>query len=109
MKTQTRTGFDRYLAGRMKDTSFAAAYREARLEIDSVDALIRALDAARTRQGISKAELARRAGSRPEAVRRLLTMAEPNPTIGTVVSLARSMGYSLALVPTPRRRSKKAT
>jgi DNA-binding phage protein len=109
MKT---TGFDRYFDARMKDRKFAAAYAEARAEIDSVDALMQAVEAARTRAGLSKAELARRTGTRPEAMRRLFTTNTPNPTVATVMSILRSMGYSLALVPAGghrgARRSRKA-
>jgi hypothetical protein len=32
-------------------------------------------------------------------MRRLLTMDAPNPTLATVISIVRSLGYSLALVP----------
>jgi DNA-binding phage protein len=96
MKT---TGFDRYFGTRMKDRKFAAAYAEARAEIDSVDALMRAVEAARTKAGLTKAELARRTGTRPAAMRRLFTMDTPNPTVATIMNIVRSMGYSLALVP----------
>jgi DNA-binding phage protein len=104
-----RTGFDRYLDARMKDRKFAAAYAEARAEIDSVDALMRAVEVARTKAGLTKAELARRTGTRPEAMRRLFTTDTPNPTMTTVMSILRSMGYSLALVPAGGSGSTKRT
>jgi DNA-binding phage protein len=94
-----RIGFDRYFDARLKDRKFAAAYAEARAEIDSVDALMRAVEAARTKAGLTKAELARRTGTRPEAMRRLFTTDTPNPTVATIMSIVRSLGYSLALVP----------
>jgi ribosome-binding protein aMBF1 (putative translation factor) len=65
-----KTGFDRYFIGRMKDREFATGYDEARGEIDTVDELMRALDRAREDGGLSKAELARRMETQPEAVRR---------------------------------------
>jgi DNA-binding phage protein len=117
MARTARTGFDRYFAERMKDDEFAAAYTEARNDIDSVDRLMRALDRAREEGGLSKADLARKMETPPEVVRRLLTTDEPNPTLGTVIKMARSMGYSLALVrskpsgkrhpraPIPKRRA----
>jgi ribosome-binding protein aMBF1 (putative translation factor) len=77
---------------------FAAVYKEARSEIDSVDQLMRALDKAREAGGLSKADLARKMETPPEAIRRLFTTKEPNPTLGTVIKMARSMGYSLTLV-----------
>ena len=75
-----KTGFDRYFASRMKDPAFASAYAKARATIDSIDALVRALDDARLLLGVSKAELARQIEARPEIVRRLFTAADPNPT-----------------------------
>ncbi len=108
----TKTGFDRYLARRMKDKTFAADYAAARAEIDSVDDLMRDLEAARVQSGLSKAEIARRAGAPLEVVRRLFTMESPNPTMSTVISLARTMGLAIALVPSrrssPARKPKRA-
>lgn len=100
MSKADKTGFDRYFDKRMKDGEFAAVYAEARSEIDSVDQLMRALDRVREKGGLSKADLARKMETQPETVRRLFTTDEPNPTLGTVIKMARSMGYSLALVPT---------
>ena len=106
MGKTAKTGFDRYFDKRMKDDEFATAYGEARSEIDSVDQLMRALDRAREQGGLSKADLARKMEIQPEAVRRLLTTDEPNPTLGTVIKMARSMGYSLALVPSKAARTR---
>jgi DNA-binding phage protein len=101
-----RTGFDRFVEEHMKQPSAAQAYAEARAEVDAVDALIRALDAARSTQGINKADLARAAEMRPEAIRRLFTVGSPNPTLATVVRIARELGYSLALVPLAKTRPR---
>jgi hypothetical protein len=104
MKTKhAKTGFDRYFTDRMKDREFAAAYAEARAGIDSVDAFVRSLDDVRSKAGVSKALLAKRTGTQPAAMRRLLTMDAPNPTLATVMSIVRSLGYSLALVPAQGR------
>ena len=107
-----KTGFDRHFDQRMKDATFAADYFAARTEIDSVDDLMRQLEAARVRKGLTKAEVARRAGTTPEIVRRLFTMQAPNPTMSTIVGLARTMGLAIALVPSTRgthaRKTKKA-
>jgi len=109
MKTKAaKNGFDRYFADRMKDRGFAAAYAEARKGIDSVDGFMRSLEAAREEADVSKAELARRTGTRPEAMRRLLTTKAANPTLATVLSVARSLGYKLALVPASPRKHRKA-
>ena len=110
MKNKTaKTGFDRYFADRMKDREFAAVYAEARAGIDSVDAFVRSLDEVRSKAGVSKALLAKRTGTQPAAMRRLLTMDAPNPTLATVMSIVRSLGYSLALVPAQGRAKRGRT
>jgi DNA-binding phage protein len=94
-----RTAFDRYFDEQAKDPALAAEYRATRAEIDAIDKLIRALDAARLINGLSKAELARKIGARPEMVRRLLTATKGNPTMDTVLKVASALGYHLELVP----------
>ena len=109
-KRKQQTGFDRYFEQRMQSPTFAAEYREARAEIDATDKLIRALDAARERAGMTKADLARQINSKPEVIRRLLTVADGNPTMDTVLKIATALGCHLELVtdaqpPTSGRRS----
>jgi DNA-binding phage protein len=100
MRSKTaKTGFDRYFSARMKDLKFASAYHEARKGIDSVEAFMRSLEDARTTSGISKAKLAQLTGTQPAAMRRLLTTDAPNPTLGTVMSILKALGYGLVLVP----------
>ncbi|HEY6912670.1 MAG TPA: helix-turn-helix transcriptional regulator [Myxococcales bacterium] len=91
------TGFDKYHQARMRDTEYAAAYRKARAEIDAVDRLMRQLDDARAQARLSKADLARQAGTPPESVRRLLTARRSNPTLGTVIRLAGAVGLRVEL------------
>src|SRR3989442_4905518 len=92
----------------MKDVAFAAMYRRARREIDSIDAVISALDIARERIGFSKAELARQIGARPEFVRRIFTSGSRNPTLKSVIRMASALGLSIRLVPdTGQRRAPR--
>lgn len=104
MARRTKTGFDRYFDERMQDPTFAAEYTQARAEIDAVDGLIRALEQARERSGLTKADLARRIEAKPEIVRRLLTDAGGNPTMSTVLKVASALGCHLELVPNSGRR-----
>lgn len=94
----TRTG---YFARRHQDPDYAAEVQQERLRIDAIDAIVRRLDEARSEQGISKAELARRTGKREEVLRRLFTAENPNPTLETVVALAQELDLELSLTPTP--------
>jgi DNA-binding phage protein len=93
--TRAKAGFDKYVQTRMGDREFASACREARAEIDAVDSLMRQLDDARKRARLSKADLARRASAPQESVRRLLTARRSNPTLQTVVRLARAVGLRI--------------
>jgi len=96
---EPRTGAERYIAERLMDRDFATAYEDARRRIDDVDGIVRSLEDQRIALGLSKAELARRVGVRPEAVRRLLSGHHANPTLSTVVSLASALGLDIVAVP----------
>lgn len=100
-----KTGFDKFLDQKLTDPAFRTEYEKARAEITATDAVIRALEVARARTRLSKAELARRMDVKPEIVRRLLTDEGGNPTIATVLKVATTLGYHLELVPNDRRRS----
>jgi DNA-binding phage protein len=95
-----RTGAERYIANRLKDADFAAAYEDARRRIDDVDRIVRTIEDRRVALGLSKAELARRIGVHPEAIRRLLSGNHANPTLSTVVSLASALELDIVAVPT---------
>jgi len=109
MPRRRPTAFDRYVAEQTESPSFAKELAESRREIDAVDQIVRALDTVRVAEGMSKAELARAISAKPEAVRRLFTKASPNPTLATVVSLAKALGYRLELVRQTPSRSREAT
>ena len=96
-----RTGAERYLARRLEDPEYLQAYEEARERIEQIDSVIRALDARREELHLTKAELARRAGAKPEAIRRPFSAEKPNPTLATLVALAGAL--DLEIRPTPRR------
>lgn len=91
-----------YFAKQMEDPEFAAGYQQERERIDAIDSIIRQLDAERERQGLSKAELARIADKRAEFVRRLFSADEQNPTLATVVDIARSLGLEVTVQQSDR-------
>lgn len=92
------TGAERYFPGPMQDPENAAAYGEAKERIAFVDGLMTQIDEQRRLHRLSKAELARRAGLRPEAVRRLFSASSVNPTIATIYALAKAVDAGLRLV-----------
>lgn len=89
------TGAARYLARRLEDPEYRQAYNDARTQIDQIDSVIRAFDARREELHLTKAELARRAGVKPEAIRRLLSAEKPNPTLSTLVALAGALDLEI--------------
>ena len=100
-----RTAAERYLRDRKADPEYGRVYTAARQCIDQIDELIRALDQRRCSLQLSKAELARRAGLRPEVVRRLFSAESPNPTLSTVVALAGALKLKMTTEPREERRA----
>jgi DNA-binding phage protein len=98
--TRQRTAFDDFFDQQMHNPEVASAYAEARAEVDEVDQFMRALEAARTASGLSKAELARLSKMPAAGVRRVLSSGDANPTIATVLGMLRTMGLGLQIVPT---------
>lgn len=98
-----RTGAERYFEKQRTDPEYERAYQEAAATVRAIDALVRSIDDCREAHGLSKAELARRAGLPPEAVRRLFTMRSPNPTAATLVALARVLDLDLVAEPRAKR------
>ena len=93
------TGAERYLEHRREDPEYDRAYVAARRRIDQIDTIIRALDERRCDLNLTKAELARRAGLRPEVIRRLFSTESPNPTLSTIVALAGALELELTAEP----------
>lgn len=92
------TGAQRYFEARAADSAeYRDALEAARARIAAVDSVVRALDERRKALGLSKAELARQAGMRPEVVRRLLGTGPANPTLATVISLASAMSLDITV------------
>ena len=90
------TGAERYFEHRASTSQkYRTALEESRYRIGEVDQIRRAIEQRRIEEGLSKAELARRAGMRPEAVRRLLGSRSVNPTLSTVVSLGSVLGLEI--------------
>jgi ribosome-binding protein aMBF1 (putative translation factor) len=102
-----KTGFDKFFDEQMKSPSLARRYAEARAQVDAIDGLIRALDTAREKSGLSKADLAAAIEARPEVVRRLFTQKNPNPTLSTLIRLAVVLGYRIELVRDAGRSSRR--
>ena len=103
-----KTAFDRDVAEWLKEPEFAAEYDLAKQEMAESAALVRQLDEARERQGMSKAALARKAAVSPETVRKLFT-AGGNPEIRTVARLASPLGLRLLLAKRSAKPARRAS
>ncbi|MDE0066179.1 MAG: MT-A70 family methyltransferase [Acidimicrobiaceae bacterium] len=64
--------------------------------------LLKELDNARRKAGLSKAELARLADTQPASLRRLFSGNDRNPQISTLASLAEVLGHEIRVVPKSR-------
>lgn len=106
MTPSPKTGAERYLQDRLRDPAYADAYEQARRRTDAIDAMLQGLDGRREDLGLSKADLARRAGLRPEVVRRLFASQSANPTLATLSAIADAM--DLELRPMPRDNGESA-
>jgi DNA-binding phage protein len=80
-----------------------ATARKSKRSVVEQDAesLVRAVEAARSSMGLTKAQLARRSQLPQETVRRLLSAAGGNPTLGTMLAILRPMGLGLQLANLP--------
>ena len=90
---------DRRRGERLRDPEFQAAYERAAREIAQVDQVIRALDALRIDQKMSKAELARRVARNESSIRRLFTSHQARPEFPLLATIAEVLGAQLAVVP----------
>lgn len=92
----------------MKSPTYKEAHRRASARIAFVDELMQSLDDERRARDLTKAELARRAGLKPEAVRRLFSQSPVNPTISTLCALADALDVEVRVVRPDEARAKGA-
>jgi DNA-binding phage protein len=100
---QNTTYHDRRLARRLEDPEFRAEFEREKREIETIDAIVNALDHLRDAHGLSKAQLARDIGKNEASIRRLLT-APVNPELRTVVAIADALDADVMIVPRKGRR-----
>ena len=91
--------FNTMLEPEGRDPAFARAYAAESARIETIDAIINALDEAGSTEKLSKAALARAIGSDPSTVRRLLSSESVNPTLSTIAEVAAALGMKVTLTP----------
>lgn len=90
-KTKTSSSdnlFDLALEQELTDPAFRAGFERKLAKITAIAELLTSFEAARAKRQIPKAEVARRIDRRPEAVSRLLSGRDQNPTLDTIADLA---------------------
>jgi transcriptional regulator with XRE-family HTH domain len=75
--------FEQRLKQRLQDPEFASGF----WEMDVAFQLMGAFEEVRQRQHITRQELAERMGRKREAIARLFTIDDPNPTLNTIIDL----------------------
>jgi DNA-binding phage protein len=98
--------YERYLAEQLADPEFRAEFERERREIETIDAIVNALDGLRDERGLTKADLARQIGKNPASVRRLLT-ASGNPELRTVVAMANALDADIKIVRRSTGRARR--
>lgn len=101
---QLELEYDEYAEDDQDDVGLRpASGRDADKKVRSLAAdLIREIESERRRRDMSKADLARKIGKQPAAIRRLLTT-ECNPELYTLIELADALGLNVTL---SRRRGR---
>ena len=89
------TAYEQYRAQRLADPKVEALYEQKRSEVELIDTILSHIEKRREELGLSKADLARLVGTRPESVRRLLSARSSNPTLFTVTKLASVLGMQI--------------
>ena len=75
---------------RLQDPEVAAGYREMGVELQ----LMQALDTIRKQQHMSQEQLAARIGKKREAISRLFSSDEINPTLNTLIELLSALNLT---------------
>lgn len=92
--------YEQYRNQRLADAEFRSHYERHRAEIDAVDRVMADIEARRLALGLTKADLARLVGRKPESVRRLLSGKIVNPTLATVSEMVTVLGMEITVEPT---------
>lgn len=96
MTARRDSSFDDHLAETLKDPAEAAAYVEASLELEDMDALLVALRHVAKAHGM--ADVARRAELGEKTLFRALGR-DDNPTLATMQKVLHAMGLRLSVAP----------
>ena len=104
MSRAASSRWERIRSQRLQNPTDRERYERTRRSLAAAQQVIELLDERRREAGLSKAELARRVGANPAAMRRLLTSGSGNPTLKTLFDVMDVLGIEMDLrtcVPEP--------
>ena len=89
--------FEQRLQKRLQNEEFAAGYREMDAELE----LMHAIDMMRKQQHMSQEQLAARMGKKREAISRLFSADDINPTLNTLIELLSALNLTADITIRP--------
>ena len=95
--------WEKFRAELLADPENREVYDRTLSETVALRKILQQVESARASEGISKAELAQRAGINPASIRRLLTSETANPTIKTMLGVFDALGLEVTLTYKKRR------
>jgi transcriptional regulator with XRE-family HTH domain len=87
--------FEDFLDCQLADPAFRIGFEQKLAKVKGIAEVLSVIESVREREGIPKAEVARRMERKPEAISRLLRGEGANPTLETLVDLIDAMGLEL--------------
>jgi ribosome-binding protein aMBF1 (putative translation factor) len=97
MQRASTNRFQQIREQRMQRPEFRQRYERTRGVIARIQDILTLIDTQREAAGLSKAELARRVGMHPAAIRRLLSSGTGSPTLKTLLELMDVLGIEMHL------------
>jgi ribosome-binding protein aMBF1 (putative translation factor) len=86
-------------ARKLADPLARERYERTRRSVLAVREVLQRIQREREKAGLSKADLARRIGANPAAIRRMFTSGSSNPTLKTILELADALDLEIELSP----------
>ena len=106
---QNSGAWEQFRAELLEDPEAREEYERTRRSVTELRRILQTVESERQQAGLSKADLARRVGVEPAAIRRLLTSETSNPTFRTMLGIFDALGLQLTLTPTKRARVQGRT
>ena len=91
--------WERIRARKLADPAVQERYERTRRTVAAIRETLMRVDHERAQAGLTKADLARRVGTNPATMRRLLSSGQRNPTLKTVLEVCDVLGMKVTVAP----------